>query len=86
MTTKTDITIVGAGPSGLVCATVLARAGRKVIVREWHRDVGHRFHGDFQGLENWTDPQDVLEELVSAGINISFDHRGVIAFIFWTPS
>ena len=77
MTTKTDITIVGAGPSGLVCATVLARAGRKVIVREWHRDVGHRFHGDFQGLENWTDPQDVLKELVSAGINISFDHRGV---------
>lgn len=77
MATKSDITIVGAGPAGLVCATVLARAGCRVIVREWHSDVGHRFHDDFQGLENWTDTRDALVELVSAGINTSFEHAGV---------
>ncbi len=29
-----DIEIVGAGPAGLACAIVLARAGRGVVVRE----------------------------------------------------
>lgn len=71
------VTVVGAGPAGLVCAIALARAGRAVIVREWHRDVGARFHGDFQGLENWSDEQDVLAELAVAGIEASFDHHPV---------
>ncbi len=77
MTSQAEIEIVGAGPAGLTCAIVLARAGRTVTVREWHGDVGHRFHGDFQGLENWTDPQDVLAELAEAGIAADFDHHGV---------
>lgn len=67
------VTVVGAGPAGLACAIVLARAGRTVIVREWHKTVGSRFHGDFQGLENWSDRQDVLDELRAAGIEPSFD-------------
>ena len=71
------IEIVGAGPAGLTCAIVLARANHKVTVREWHGDVGHRFHDDFQGLENWTDPQDVLDELAEAGIAADFAHLGV---------
>lgn len=71
------IEIVGAGPAGLVCAIVLARADRRVTVREWHTEVGHRFHDDFQGLENWTDAQDVLDELAGAGIAADFDHHGV---------
>jgi len=62
------VTIVGAGPAGLACAIVLARAGRAVIVREWHKTVGSRFHGDFQGLENWSDRVDILDELRGAGI------------------
>ena len=57
------VTIVGAGLAGLACAIVLARAGRPVIVREWHTTVGNRFHGDFQGLKNWSDGLDVLDEL-----------------------
>lgn len=61
------VTIVGAGLAGLACAIVLVRAGRPVIVREWHKTVGNRFHGDFQGLENWSDGQDVLDELRAAG-------------------
>lgn len=70
-----DITVVGAGPSGLACAIVLARAGRKVVVREWHGDVGHRFHDDFQGLENWSRPEDVLAEMTAAGIAPDFEHH-----------
>lgn len=77
MASPDEIEIVGAGPAGLTCAIVLARAGRRVAVREWHDDVGHRFHNDFQGLENWTDPQDVLAELGEAGIEAGFDHHGV---------
>lgn len=71
------ITVVGAGPAGLACAITLAQAGRNVIAREWHRQVGTRFHGDFQGLENWSDELDVLDELRTAGIETAFDHHPV---------
>ncbi|MAN98972.1 MAG: hypothetical protein CMN16_07755, partial [Roseovarius sp.] len=77
------IEIVGAGPAGLVCAIVLAKANRRVVVREWHEDVGHRFHDDFQGLENWSDAQNVLDELADAGVVADFDHRGATeGFVF----
>ncbi len=83
------ITIVGAGPAGLVCATVLARAGRRVVVREWHGTVGARFHGDMQGLENWSDETDVLKELEDIGIDPCFDAHPVyngLAFDAWGVS
>lgn len=73
------ITVVGAGPAGLGCAIILARAGLSVAVREWHANVGSRFHGDFQGLENWSDEVDVLDELRSAGIETGFDCHPVRA-------
>jgi flavin-dependent dehydrogenase len=71
------VTVVGAGPAGLACAIGLARAGRRVVVREWHSHVGARFHGDFQGIENWSDERDVLDELAAAGIRAAFDHHPV---------
>lgn len=83
---KAPVTIVGAGPAGLACAIVLAHAGAPVIVREWHASVGSRFHGDFQGLENWSDRLDVLEELQNAGIEATFDWHPVsqgTAFDAW---
>ena len=73
------VTVVGAGPAGHACAIALARAGRAGVVREWHRDVGTRFHGDYQGLENWSATQDVLDELRAAGIETTFDHHAVSA-------
>lgn len=80
------VTVVGAGPAGLACAIVLARAGRPVIVREWHKSVGNRFHGDFQGLENWSDDRDVLDELSRAGIETNFGSHPIrdgTAFDAW---
>ena len=81
-----EIAVIGAGPAGLACAIVLARAGRRVIVREWHGTVGARFHGDFQGLENWTDEIDILDELAAHGIGDGFEHHPVCrgtAFDAW---
>ncbi len=71
------VTIVGAGPAGLACAIALARAGRPVVVREWHSRVGARFHGDFQGLKNWSHEQDVLDELRADGVEPTFDYQPV---------
>ncbi len=87
--TEDVITVAGAGPAGLVCAIVLARSGRKVVVREWHKTVGARFHGDFQGLENWSDERDIVEELEGFGVRIDFDCHPVfsgLAFDAWGES
>jgi len=86
MPANSDITIVGAGPSGLACAIVLARAGRRVMVREWRAQVGLRFHDDFQGLENWSRDQDVLEELASAGITADFERHAIVTATIFDPS
>ena len=83
---KPDVSIVGAGPAGLACAIALARAGYRVIVHEQRAHVGGRFHGDFQGLENWSSDEDVLEELARNGIAASFEYRTIysgIAFDAW---
>lgn len=66
------IHVIGAGPGGLVAAINLAKLGFEVIVHEKKRDVGTRFHGDFQGLENWTTDEGVPAFLDSIGIAINF--------------
>ena len=65
---RTPVSISGAGPAGLAAAMTLARAGVPSVVREFRNDVGARFHGDFQGIENWTTPGDVFEELADLGL------------------
>lgn len=81
------VTIAGAGPSGLAAAIALARGGRKVVVHEAKRDVGTRFIGDFQIIENASETERVPEFLDRIGIEQTFwtrpateaafyDHRG----------
>ncbi|MDO8249590.1 MAG: NAD(P)-binding protein [Rhodoferax sp.] len=66
------IQIGGAGPAGLAAAITLARAGRRVLVHELQGEVGHRFDGDFQGLENWSAQHDALELLRDVGLSTAF--------------
>ncbi len=70
--THSPVTILGAGVAGLAAAITLARAGKKVVVLERARDCGTRFGGDLQGIENWSDELDALEELRSVGIEPAF--------------
>lgn len=80
------ITIVGAGPAGLAAAIVLARAGRPVMVREWHDTVGRRFHDDFQGLENWSGADDVLDEMAGHGLAADFECHPVREGVVFDPT
>lgn len=70
-----ETTILGAGPAGLAAAITLAAAGRRVRVIEKRSRVGGRFHGDFQGLENWSKPEDVMTEFARYGLPVQFPHR-----------
>lgn len=63
-----EVEIAGAGLAGMVAAISLAKAGCRVRVYEEKPDVGHRFHGDFQGLENWSSRERVTSLLEALGI------------------
>ena len=69
------VEIAGAGPAGLAAAITLAHAGRKVVVHEMQKEVGHRFGGDFQGIENWTTRDDALSVLEKQGITTEFNMK-----------
>ena len=52
----------------------VAMAGGQAVVYERHHEAGGRFHGDFQGLENWSTEEDVLRELCGIGLEDTFDY------------
>jgi len=80
------IGIAGAGISGLTAAINLARNGFDVTVFEKAGDVGSRFSGEFQGLENWTSERDILDALKELGVEINFYHRVLEDVCFYSPS
>ena len=69
------VRILGAGPAGLSAAINLARSGYNVTIFEKNEDVGSRFYGDFQGLENWSDEKDVLELFKDMHIDVNFKYN-----------
>lgn len=71
-TKNKEVKIVGAGPSGLAAGISLAKAGYKVRIFEKNNVVGKRFHGDFQGIENWVYEQDALEHIQGMNIGLGF--------------
>jgi flavin-dependent dehydrogenase len=79
------VTISGAGPAGLSAALAVVRAGGAARVFERRSEVGSRFHGDFQGLENWSTRRDVLEELGEMGIEPTFEHVPFRECVFFDP-
>lgn len=70
--TRDMVSIVGAGPAGLMAAITLLRHGMPARVLEMHADVGQRLSGDFQGLENWSTRKDAAELLGDMGIEMNF--------------
>jgi len=72
MQKQKSISVIGAGPAGLTAAITLAKNGYAVNLFEQNNDVGLRFNGDFQGLENWSDDEDTLKMLRRIGIEINF--------------
>jgi len=82
----TAVAIVGGGLSGLAAALAVARRGGRAHVFERRREIGERFHGDFQGLENWSSEGDVLEELASFGIEPTFEHTAFRECVFFDPN
>jgi flavin-dependent dehydrogenase len=72
-----SVRILGAGLSGLSAAITLAHVGIKVTVYEKQPTCGARFKGDFEGLENWTARQDILDELRAMNIKTDFFYQPV---------
>ncbi|NOX85668.1 MAG: NAD(P)-binding protein [Chlorobi bacterium] len=72
MSGNKTINVVGAGPGGFAAAISLAENGYNVNLYEKNDNVGVRFNGDFQGLENWSDDEDTLSILGRLGIKINF--------------
>jgi len=79
------VEIAGAGPAGLAAGITIARAGGRARIRDRGAAIGHRFHGDFQGLENWTTEEDVLAELSGIGIEPTFEHTPFRECTFFDP-
>jgi flavin-dependent dehydrogenase len=80
------IDIIGAGPAGLVAAINLAKAGIGVTLHEAAPGIGHRFHGDFQGIENWTTQTDVRDFLKRINVDVNFRFEAYRGGVFFSPS
>ncbi|HEY5611055.1 MAG TPA: NAD(P)-binding protein [Thermoanaerobaculia bacterium] len=81
--TSRPIRIAGAGPAGLAAAIALARAGYRVEVHEAKSDVGKRFIGDLQVIENASEREPVPQFLARIGIETTFYFRGATWATFY---
>ncbi len=80
------IHIAGAGPAGLAAAVNLAKGGYDMMVHEKNPDVGMRFNGDFQGIENWSSETDALPFLESVGVSVNLKYNSFNRLVTFDPS
>ncbi len=80
------IRIIGAGPAGLTAAINLAMNNYAVTVYEKNSDVGMRFNNDFQGLENWSTEDDVLNLIKTVSIKPDFFCKPFYGGLLYGPS
>jgi flavin-dependent dehydrogenase len=79
------ISVIGAGPAGLTAAINLANNGWPVTVYELKQDVGTRFNGDYQGIENWSTEEDAHKFMESIGIAPDFRFAPYAEGDFFNP-
>ncbi|SHG37654.1 Dehydrogenase (flavoprotein) [Fodinibius roseus] len=83
---KEHVHVIGAGPAGLVAAINLAKNGYPVTVYEMKEDVGTRFNGDYQGIENWSTEEDARQFLQTVGVETNFRFEPYADGDFFNPS
>lgn len=69
-----SVKISGAGPAGLSAAIILAREGYTVEIFEKNSDIGGRFHGEYQGMENWSDNINPLDQFKQMDLIVNFSN------------
>jgi geranylgeranyl reductase len=80
MLSKYHTIIAGAGPAGLACATILARAGKKVLLLERHRRIGPKVCAGgitWSGLKNQV-PETLIERSFCAQTVVTGWQRTVV--------
>jgi NADPH-dependent 2,4-dienoyl-CoA reductase/sulfur reductase-like enzyme len=79
------VEISGAGPAGLSAALAARARGAEVTAYEARNDARARFHGNFQGLENWTSQTDVSTEPANSGIQFDLSHTPLNEVVWFDP-
>ncbi|MFH1722216.1 MAG: NAD(P)-binding protein [Candidatus Altiarchaeota archaeon] len=80
-----EIKILGAGVSGLTAAINISKAGFDVEVFEKEKDVGQRFSGDFQVIENWVHREDILDIIKKMNLDLDFSPKPLDNLMIFGP-
>ena len=72
-------------PGRARCWDKLGQSGKRRHLARGCSGVGHRFHGDFQGIENWTTGSDVKDFLKRIHVEVNFRFEPYRGGVFVSP-